>query len=272
MNKAASVAQALAGCEIDASEARLLLAHTAGIARTALIAHPEAVLTGAQQTAFRAALERRRAGEPIAYLLGERGFHALVLKVTPDVLIPRPETELLVEFALEHLPQGGALLDLGTGSGAIALAVKHQRPDIDVAAVDRSRAALSVARSNAADLGLEVEFLEGDWFAPLEARRFDVVVANPPYIAERDRHLEEGDLRFEPRGALVGGADGLADIRVICARAPSHLRAGGWLGVEHGQGQDAAVRDCFARAGLESVASYPDLAGIARMVVGCWPG
>lgn len=264
-----SIAQALAGSGIDAAEARLLLAHTSGFGRAALIAHPESVLTELQHAEFQTAVARRRVGEPIAYIIGERGFHDLTLKVTPGVLIPRPETELLVEFALERLPSGGALLDLGTGSGAIALAVKQQRPDVRVTAVDRSGEALSVARGNAADHRLEVEFLEGDWFGPLKGRAFDVVASNPPYIAEGDRHLGEGDVRFEPRAALVGGADGLAAIRAICVEAPGYLRHGGWLCVEHGQGQDAAVRECFQRAGLESVASHPDLAGIARMAIGC---
>ncbi len=267
-----TVAQALSGCGIDASEARLLLARASGLTRTALVAHPEAVLGEVAAQAYRVAVERRRAGEPIAYLVGERAFHTLTLRVTPDVLIPRPETELLVDFALEGLPRSGALLDLGTGSGAIALAIKRLRPDACVTAVEHSGAALSVARGNAADLRLEVEFLQGDWFQPLAGRRFDLIVSNPPYIAERDRHLDEGDLRFEPRAALVGGADGLAAIRSICAAAPRHLQPGGWLCVEHGQGQEAAVRACFERAGLESVASRPDLAGIARIVAGRRPG
>lgn len=263
-----TVGQALADCGIDAPEARLLLARSLGLARATLIAHPEAVLTPVQETDFRHAVERRRAGEPIAYLLGERDFHALTLNVTPDVLIPRPETELLVDWARELLPHGGVLLDLGTGSGAIALAIKQQRPDASVTAVDRSPAALRVARGNAAKHGLDVDFLQGDWFKPVVSRRFDLVVSNPPYVAESDHHLDEGDLRFEPRAALVSGGDGLAAIRSICAVAPRHLQPGGWLCVEHGQGQDAAVRDCFEGAGLGSVASHRDLAGIARMVVG----
>lgn len=263
-----TVGQALADSGIDASEARLLLARSAGLSRTALIAHPEAALTPAQEAAFRSVAERRLAGEPIAYLLGERDFHALTLNVTPDVLIPRPETELLVDWALGWLPREGALLDLGTGSGAIALAIKQQRPDARVTAVDRSGAALNVARGNAAKHGLDVSFLQGDWFGPLGMRCFDLILSNPPYVAEGDGHLDAGDLRFEPRCALVGGVDGLAAIRRICAAAPGHLQPGGWLCVEHGQGQDAAVRACFEGATLASVASHPDLAGIPRMVVG----
>jgi release factor glutamine methyltransferase len=268
MNPGGTAAEALAGSGIDASEARLLLAFATGLARAALIAHPETVLGEASAATFRELAGRRRAGEPIAYLVGERDFHDLCLRVTPDVLIPRPETEMLVEFALEKLPPQGTVLDLGTGSGAIALAVRKQRPDVRITAVDRSPAALAVAFENAARLGLAVEFLEGSWYAPLGARRFDVIVSNPPYVAEGDRHLGEGDLRFEPRGALVGGADGLDAIRTIAGSAPRHLNPGGWVAIEHGLGQDAAVRALLVAAGLESVASRTDLAGIARISAG----
>ena len=211
---------------------------------------------------------RRRNGEPVAYVLGEREFYNLVIGVTPDVLIPRPETELLVDFAIERLPHGGILADLGTGSGAIALAVKHERPDIRACAVDRSEAAIAVARSNASRHRLEIEFHSGNWFEPLAGRRFDVIVSNPPYVPEGDRHLAQGDLRFEPRAALVGGEDGLADIRRIVAAAPVHLGRGGWLAIEHGQGQDAEVRSLLGKVGLESVSSRTDLAGIARISFG----
>jgi release factor glutamine methyltransferase len=263
-----TVAEALSGSGIDLFEARLLLASASGLSRAALAAHPDALLNEAAADRFRAAAARRRAGEPIAYLLGEREFYGVSLAVTPDVLIPRPETELLVEFALEHLPPGGRLLDLGTGSGAIALAIKQQRPDALVTAVERSPSALAVARENSARHALEVEFLQGSWFEPLSGRRFDIVVSNPPYVAAGDRHLEQGDLRFEPRTALVGGADGLDAIRVISLQAPSHFLAGGWLAIEHGLGQDSAVRNLLAGIGLESVSSRPDLAGIARISVG----
>lgn len=268
MNPGVTVAEALAGSGIDAFEARLLLAFVTGLARSMLIAHPETVLGEAAAATFRALAARRRGGEPIAYLVGEREFHDLTLRITPDVLIPRPETELLVDFALEKLPRGGAVLDLGTGSGAIALAIRKQRTDARVTAVDRSPAALAVAFENAVRFGLEVEFLEGSWYEPLGARQFDLIVSNPPYVAEGDPHLGEGDLRFEPRSALVGGVDGLDAIKTIAGSAPRHLKPGGWVAIEHGLGQDAAVRALLAAAGLESVASRTDIAGIARISIG----
>ena len=263
-----TVAEALSGSGIDLFEARLLLGSASGLSRAAMAAHPDAHLSQAVVENFRATVTRRRSGEPIAYLLGTREFYGLSLAVTPDVLIPRPETELLVEFALEHLPSSGSLLDLGTGSGAIALAVKQQRPDVRVTAVEQSPAALVIARENAARHGLEIEVLQGNWFDPLPDRRFDMVVSNPPYVAAGDRHLEQGDLRFEPRAALVGGTDGLDAIREIALRAPGHFLAGGWLAIEHGLGQDSAVRNLLTEIGLESVSSRPDLAGIARITVG----
>lgn len=253
---------------IDPVEARMLLAHVTGLTRTALIAHPEAPVDALDAERFGALVARRRAGEPIAYLVGERGFHDLILRVTPDVLIPRPETEMLVDFALEKLPANGAVLDLGTGSGAIALAIRRQRPDARVTAVERSPQALAVACDNAARLALEVEFLPGNWYEPLGTRRFDAIVSNPPYVADSDRHLGEGDVRFEPRGALVGGADGLDAIRQIAGSACLHLLPGGWIAIEHGLGQDANVRALLEAAGLESVASRTDLAGIARISIG----
>ena len=263
-----TVGEALAGCGLEPAEARMLLACASGLSPASLFAHPESMLDGSAARAFSEFAARRRNGEPVAYILGEREFYSLALGVTPDVLIPRPETELLVDFAIECVPHGGTLADLGTGCGAIALAVKHERPDIRVCAVDRSETAIVVAQSNASRHGLEVEFLMGSWFEPLAGRRFDVVVSNPPYVAAGDRHLAQGDLRFEPHAALVGGADGLAEIRRIVAAAPAHLGRGGWLAIEHGQGQDAEVRKLLGDAGLESVSSRTDLAGIARITVG----
>jgi len=263
-----TVAEALSGSGIDLSEARLLLESACGLSRAAMAAHPEAVVDESAAAKFRAATARRRGGEPIAYLLGERGFHGISLAVSPAVLIPRPETELLVDFALERLPRDGTLLDLGTGSGAIALAVKRERPDVRVTAVDESADALGIARGNAARLGLDVEFLQGNWFGPVGADRFDVVVSNPPYVAAGDPHLESGDLRFEPQAALVGGPDGLDAIRHIVRASSLHLRQQGWLALEHGLGQDAAVRNLLIGCGLESVTSRPDLAGIARITIG----
>ncbi len=263
-----TVAEALAGSGLEPLEARMLLAQASGLSRASIAAHPELELTAAAVAMFSDAAARRRGGEPVAYLLGEREFYSLVLAVTPAVLTPRPETELLVDFALEHLPRNGTLLDLGTGSGAIALAVKHQRPDVRVTAIDNSGPALEVARANAWRHGLDVEFLQGGWFEPLGDRRFDVVASNPPYVAEGDEHLAQGDLRFEPHSALVAGADGLADIRSIVSAVPSHLRLGGWVAIEHGAGQDAAARELLNAVGLEAVASRPDLAGIARISTG----
>lgn len=267
-----TVAQALSGSGIEPYEARMLLAHATGMTRVALVAHPEAVLDAAQDRAFEDAAARRRAGEPLAYLIGEREFYGLSLGVTADVLIPRPETELLVDFALEALPEGGALLDLGTGSGAIALAVKSERPDARVTAVDLSRAALAVARENAVRHGLDVEFLEGNWFEPLAMRRFDLIASNPPYVAEGDPHLREGDVRFEPGAALVAGADGLAAIRIICAQACTHLEPGGWLCLEHGLGQESDARSLLEDAGLAAPGARRDLAGIMRIAFGRMPG
>ena len=263
-----TVGEALSGCGIDRAEARMLLAHVSALSHASMAAHPEIELGETAARSFADLAARRRTGEPVAYLLGEREFYSLALNVTPDVLIPRPETELLVDFAIDHLPRDGTLADLGTGSGAIALAVKHRRPDVVVTAVDRSGAALAVARGNAARHRLAIELLQGDWFEPLAERRFDVVVSNPPYVAEDDRHLGQGDLRFEPHGALVGGVDGLVEIRRIVCATPGHLNRGGWFALEHGQGQDAEVRNLLASVGLGSVSSRPDLAGIARISVG----
>ena len=263
-----TVAEALSGCGIPASEARMLLCAASGLSRAALAAHPEAILGEPILRAFRTSATRRARGEPIAYLLGEREFYGVPLKVSPEVLIPRSETELLVDFALECLPAGGSLLDLGTGSGAVALAVKQLRPDACVTAVELSAASLEVARANAARLSLDVDFLQGSWFVPIGDRRFDVIVSNPPYIAQGDPHLAQGDLRFEPRAALVGGADGLKAIRHIASDCLSHVSAGGWIALEHGQGQEGEVRRLLSERGLVSVSSRNDLAGIARISVG----
>jgi release factor glutamine methyltransferase len=262
--------EALAASGLEAREARLLLAAACGIGEAGLIARPEIELTADAEARFVDWAARRRAGAPIAYLLGEREFYGLALSVTPAVLIPRPETELLVDLALERIAAQAdcAVLDLGTGSGAIALAVKRHRPRARVTAVDASDAALAVARANAARLGLAVEFRLGRWFAALEGERYELIVANPPYVAAGDPHLEQGDLRFEPRGALVGGADGLDAIRAIAAQAPAHLNPGGWLLVEHGFDQAKAVRACFERAGFETVETRRDLSGNPRVTSG----
>lgn len=251
---------------LEAREARLLLAEATGFSEASVLAHPERELPAEAAAKFSDYAARRAHGEPIAYILGVKEFYGLPLAVNAAVLIPRPETELLVELVLRAKP--ASLLDLGTGSGAIALALKRQLPSARIVAVERSAAALAVAQRNALKLGLEVQFRHGLWFAPAAGERFDVVVSNPPYVREDDPHLREGDVRFEPRSALVAGADGLDSIREIVRAAPAHLNAGGRLLLEHGLGQDAAVRKLLEAAGLEDVRSWPDLAGIARVTGG----
>lgn len=255
------VQEALASSGLDPREARLLLADAAGFSEASVMAFPERELPLEVQRKFLESSERRKRGEPIAYVLGRKEFYGLELAVNPAVLIPRPETELLVELALERKP--ASVLELGTGSGAVALAIKKHLPKARVVAVESSAAALAVAQRNAVKHDLAVEYRHGRWFEPVAGERFDVIVANPPYVAAADPHLEA--LRFEPRAALVSGADGLDDIRDIAREAPAHLGPGGWIFVEHGMGQDAAVRALLGAAGLESVATWPDLSGIARV-------
>lgn len=264
---ALKISESLLASGLPAAEARLLLAHATGWPRATLIAHPERELPQAATRDFAAVAERRRAGEPVAYLLGEREFYGLALSVSPAVLIPRPETELLVDLALGRIAPGyeARVLDLGTGSGAVALAIKRERPQASVCAVEASATALDVAKSNAERHGLAIEFMHGRWFRPLAARRFELIVANPPYVAQGDPHLAEGDLRFEPREALVSGPDGLEAIREIANASPAHLERGGWLLIEHGMGQDAALRALLAMAGLDNACSWPDLSGIPRV-------
>jgi release factor glutamine methyltransferase len=251
-------------------DAEYLLLHVLQQDRMWLRLHGDARLAPAEADAFAALVARRGQGEPVAYLTGMRGFWTLDLAVDARVLIPRPETEMLVEFAQEKIAAGAAacVLDLGTGSGAVALGVKAERPCCTVTAVDASGAALAVARANAQRLGLPLECLESDWFSALAGRRFDLVLANPPYIAAGDPHAGRGDLRFEPRAALVSGDDGLHDIRRIAAAAPAHLLAGGWLALEHGAEQGAAVRAILAAAGFTAVATRCDLSGHERITLG----
>jgi release factor glutamine methyltransferase len=251
------------------AEAEILLAHCLGCDRTALWARPETAVPSAVAAACRALARRRAAGEPVAYLVGHRGFWTLELEVTPAVLIPRPETELLVEQVLAAFPADAAvrLVDLGTGSGAIALAVAAERPCWEILATDAAADALAVARRNAARLGLAaVAFRLGNWTqACRPGERFSVIVSNPPYVAEGDPHLAEGDLPWEPRAALVAGPDGLDAIRRLVAAAPAHLAPGGWLLLEHGADQGAAVRAILAGAGLDAVHTVRDLAGLERV-------
>lgn len=260
------LAAAIASAGIEPREARLLLAAVCRMPVASVLAHPERELTAEETDRFSALAARRRGGEPIAYLLGRREFYGLELSVSPAVLIPRPETELLVELAIAWHPR--RVLDLGTGCGAIALAIKHALPEAQVLAVDSSVAALEIARSNALLHGLEVEFRHGHWFDPVAGRRFDLIVSNPPYVAEGDPHLSQGDLRFEPRAALVAGREGLEAIREIAAQAASRLLPGGWLCFEHGFDQDVAVRRLLDANGFEALATWPDLAGIARASAG----
>ncbi|MEX1829275.1 peptide chain release factor N(5)-glutamine methyltransferase [Luteibacter sp. CQ10] len=245
----------------DRLEAEALLAHVLGVDRAWFFAHADDVPAAEASARFESVVRRRADGEPVAYITGRRDFWSLSLEVTPATLIPRPETERLVELALERLPRGGRVLDLGTGSGAIALALARERPDTTVIAVDASEDALDVANRNACRLGLErVTFRLGDWFAPVRDERFHLVVSNPPYIDQCDEHLALGDLRFEPRSALVSGSDGMDDIRRIVLDAPDYLVKGGWLLFEHGwnQGHDARMtfdtsiwREVFTAADLE---------------------
>lgn len=248
---------------LEAREARLLLAAATGFSEASVLAHPERELPAEAEARFREFAARRARGEPIAYILGVKEFYGLPLAVNPAVLIPRPETELLVELALRARPS--TVLDLGSGSGAIALAVKRNLPAARVVGVERGAAALAVAQRNALKLGLDVEFRHGLWFGPVAGEHFDLVLANPPYVGEDDPHLAEGDVRFEPRSALVAGQDGLQSIREIVREAPAHLAPGGRILLEHGLGQDAAVRALLEQAGLEDVTTWPDLAGIARV-------
>jgi len=253
---------------LDAVDNRILLCHALGITRTGLITQSERVLTDDEATRFAALLQRRLDGEPVAYIIGRREFYGLDFAVGPAVLIPRPDTELLVELALERLPPRARVLDMGTGSGAIAVAIAHTRPDAQVTALDVSAAALDVARRNAQHNGAAVRFLHSDWFGAVAGETFDLIVSNPPYIAAGDRHLDEGDLRFEPADALTDHADGLSDLRTIATGAAAHLAPGAWLLMEHGYDQAHAVQALLAERSYAAVQSWHDLAGIARVTGG----
>ncbi len=246
----------------------MLLCHVLGRERSYLYAWPERELEDELLAAYQALLARRLTGEPVAYLTGHREFWSMTLSVSPATLIPRPETERLVEIALDRLPIGVArdVLDLGTGSGAIALALARERPACRVTAVDASAEALAVARENARQHHLNhVRFLQGSWFGPLAAERFDLVVSNPPYIRAEDPHLGRGDVRFEPAAALAAGADGLEAIRVIVGSAPAYLQPRGWLLLEHGYDQADAVRSLLVEAGFVEVFTKPDWEGRDRI-------
>ena len=264
----AAASQRLGGARLDAE---LLLAHALGVSRARLYAWPEHEPEPMQREAFDRLVAARERGEPIAYLTGRREFWSLDLAVTPDVLIPRHETELLVELALDRIARDRdvRVADLGTGSGAIALALARERPLARVTATDASAAALDVARRNAARLGIgNVAFAVGDWYAALGDARFDLIISNPPYIAAGDAHLAQGDLRFEPAAALASGADGLDAIRRIVADAPEHLADGGALLLEHGFDQSLRVRALLDAAGFQNVTSVSDNGGHERVTLG----
>ena len=267
---AASTVQALLGeAALPRTEARRLLAATLGVPIETLIAGPERRVEADARARFDSLCARRRRGEPVAYLLGEKEFYGRRFAVSPAVLVPRPETELLVELALQRAVPCRAprILDLGTGSGCVAITLAREHPAASVLAVDRSGDALAIARANASQLGADVEFLASDWFDAIRGR-FDVIVANPPYVASDDPHL--GALRHEPRQALVAGADGLDDLRRIVAQSPSHLERAGWLLVEHGHEQGPYVRDLFRHAAFADIETHRDLAGIERVTFGTW--
>jgi release factor glutamine methyltransferase len=290
------VKQLQAALKLDSSSARIevqcLLQTALKVSRTYLLTYPEQTIAADQYARYLALFERRLAGEPVAYLLGEREFYGLMFNVTTATLIPRPETELLVELSLQCCGREAAILpgnlrlpacagfpkkdkyrvlDLGTGSGVIALSIAHARPNVDVTAVDISDAALAVARSNMQKLKLgNVRLLRSNWFSELHNEKFDIIVSNPPYIAADDTHLQQGDVRFEPRIALTSGEDGLRDIRHIVIHAKEHLNVGGRLFIEHGYKHAALVHALFEQAGYCEVDSTKDLAGIERVSVGIW--
>ena len=253
-------------------DAELLLAHVLGKPRSYLRTWPEHEPSAEQVAAFQALLARRRQGEPVAYLLGRQGFWSLQLEVAPHTLIPRPDTELLVETALQLLPATPlAALDLGTGTGAIALALASERPAWRLTGVDRIDEAVALAERNRAALHLSnASFQPSHWFSALGGQRFALIVSNPPYIRSDDQHLSQGDVRFEPASALVAGRDGLTDLREIIAQAPDYLEHGGWLLLEHGYDQAAAVRELLLARGFGQVESRRDLGGHERISLGSW--
>lgn len=258
--------------EIDARyESQLLLQHILHVNRAWLIAHENDELQPADQAKFTELLERRCHGEPIAYILGKREFYGLDLTVTPATLIPRPDTEILVEAALNKMPADKIiqLLDLGTGTGAIALAIASQRPQAEITAADTSQAALDIAISNGQQHHIaNVSFILSDWFSALNQDKFDIIVSNPPYIEQNDAHLSQGDLRFEPMSALASGSDGLDDIRKIVADSLLHLKPQGWLMLEHGYNQAAAVADLLAQQGFVDIATIQDFGSNDRVTIG----
>lgn len=257
--------------EEAALEAQLLLQHVLNVNRAWLIAHENDALSPENFAQFQHLIARRKNGEPVAYILGYREFFALKLKVTPDTLIPRPDTETLVEAALEKISknQSSNVLDLGTGTGAIALAIAKNLPNVQVTAIDFSANALKIAQENAENLNIQnISFLQSDWFSALENQRFDVVVSNPPYIEESDAHVSQGDLRFEPKSALTSGVDGLDDIHKIIFESAGFLKPQGWLMLEHGYIQGEKVRDLMVRSDFSEVTTVQDFGGNDRVTMG----
>jgi release factor glutamine methyltransferase len=270
-NSTTTVSRALAASGLIPFEAKILLGHILHRDRAWLAAHGEAPMSAHDAKAFEALARRRRDGEPVAYLVGRREFYGLELEITNDVLIPRPETELLVGLALARIDanERAEVLDLGSGSGAIALAIASERPHATVLGVDVSAAAVELALRNAARLSLgNVTFIASDWFDAVPKKRYHAIFANPPYVASGDAHLSEGDLRFEPRAALAAGADGLTAIRAIVAGAPAYLAPGAWILIEHGYDQADAVQAMLRDAKFDHVQSRRDLAGIPRIAMG----
>ena len=256
---------------IAALDAQVLLRHVTGRDASYLIAHPEVPLGAGEAERYNALLERRAAGEPVAYLTGEREFYGRSFKVTPAVLIPRPETELLVDLALERIPQVGTprVLEVGTGSGCIAISIATERPNAKVLALDNSTDALAIARKNAVEAHIgNAAFLRSDWFGALGNEHFQIVLSNPPYVATNDPHLAQGDVRFEPRSALEGGTDGMEAIRRIIEDGKKHLLPGGWLLFEHGHDQGERARIFLHKAGFADIFTAHDLAGIDRVSAG----
>lgn len=266
-----TIAAALRASPLSPLETRILTGHALGLSRIELITRADTLLDGEQAARLTQLITSRLRGEPIAYLVGEREFFGLPLEVNADVLIPRPDTELLVELALERLPQEASVLDMGTGSGAIAVAIAHARPDAKVTALDASTAALTVARRNAARHGCVIELLQSDWYAAVAGRRFDLIASNPPYIRAGDAHLSQGDLRFEPVSALTDHGDGLSALRTIIGAGRDYLASRGWLLLEHGYDQADAVRGLLRQQGFVEVQSWRDLAGIERVSGACAP-
>ena len=274
----ATINQALAtaSTQLTASDTALLdveilLAYALNVSRTHLLTWPEQEIPTAIEEQFDSLVQQRVKGEPIAYLVGTQEFWSLSFKVTPDTLIPRPETELLVEKALEIIPVNASweIADLGTGSGAIALAVAHERPQCRVTAIDRSPAALAVAKENAERLNItNVDFDEGDWFAPLAEKKYQVILSNPPYVADQDPHLKQGDVRFEPTGALEAGPQGMNDLEILITQAGPHLLQEGCLILEHGFDQAEAVGRLFRQNAFSNIRSITDYAGQARLTMG----